>query len=79
MLGSVSPSSRIRKDSVAKEVHEIFNVLTKQNEVSLSRRSPLDTVLAVYLWNVGEYVSDKLFDYFLIFGKLLRSCYQEYN
>jgi hypothetical protein len=54
MLGSVSPSSRIRKDSVPKEIYEQFQVLTKQdNIIYLSRISPIDTVLAIYLWNVG--------------------------
>ena len=53
MLGSVSPSSRIRKDSVPKEIYEQFQVLTKQESICLSRISPIDTVLAIYLWNVG--------------------------
>lgn len=53
MLGSVSPSSRIRKDSVPKEIYEQFQLLTKQERISLSRISPIDAVLTVYFWNVG--------------------------
>jgi hypothetical protein len=48
-------------------------------EIKLSKQSPLDSVLTVYILNVGEYVNEKLFDYYLIFARLAHKCYFEHG
>lgn len=43
------------------------------------KTSPIDLILTIYLLNIGEYVNDKLYDYYLIFAKLARNCYHEHG
>jgi hypothetical protein len=51
----------------------------QQQEIKLTPKSPLDLVLTVYLLNVGEFINEKMYDYYLIFAKLARGCYLEYG
>jgi len=74
-LGRVSLSSRIKKETVPKELYECYSQLIKDQQCKLTRKSSLDLVLAVYLLNVGKFVNDKLFDHFLLFVRIVRSCY----
>jgi hypothetical protein len=51
----------------------------QQQDIKLTSKSPLDLVLTVYLLNVGEYINEKMYDYYLIFAKLARGCYFEFG
>jgi hypothetical protein len=79
MLGSVSIHSRFRKDHIPKEIYEHYQQLAKTPEVHLEKTSSLDLLLALYLFNLGEYINDKLYDHYLLFSKLLRSCFLEHG
>lgn len=76
-FGTVPLHARIKKDALPKEMGECYGALLKQQDCKLTPRSSLDLVLTVYLLNVGEYVNDKLFDHYLMFARLVRSCFHD--
>jgi hypothetical protein len=54
-------------------------LVKQQQEIKLTPKSSLDLVLTVYLVNVGEFINEKMYDYYVIFAKLARGCYYEHG
>jgi hypothetical protein len=73
--GSVAAGGRVRKEMVPKELYDCYCNLMKQQDIHITKTSSLDAVLVAYLFGVGEYVNEKLYDHYLLFVKLVRSCY----
>lgn len=78
-LGSVSVHARFRKDLMPREIVQCYQALLKQSEVHVSKNSSLDMLLVIFLFNVGEYVHEKLYDHYVLFARLLRGCYIQYG
>jgi hypothetical protein len=78
--GKVALSSRIKKDQVPKEVFDSYlSLMRLGGEVKLHSTSSLDLALAVFLLNVGEHVSDKIYEQFLLFARIARGCFFEHG
>lgn len=55
--GSVNITSRIKKETLPKEIYECYsNLIKSTTPVELTKNSTLDLVLTVYLLGVGEFV-----------------------
>lgn len=76
-IGSISSSSRIKREAVGKEIWGQFNELVKNPVLALDQTSPLDQVLVVYLLAVGQYVSEPMFYYYCQFARLFRQSFAE--
>ena len=50
----------------------------RANSIILSRNTPIDTVLVLYLLAVGRLVSEPLYVYYGTFAKLFRNCFYEH-
>jgi hypothetical protein len=77
--GSVPLGSRVRKDGLPKEIYECYHALMKEKEVRLSSSSSIELALTIYLLNVGFHVSDKLYENYLAFARVARSCFYDYG
>ena len=60
-------------------MRESFGNLIKSLPINLYKKSSLDTVLSVYLFNAGEYVSDAFYEIYLKFARLFRNCYYDHG
>jgi hypothetical protein len=76
-LGSVPIQFRIRKENLPKEVYDCYVAIMKHQDCKLNKNSTLEQALTVYLLNVGDYVNDKVFDYYVIFAKIARNCFHD--
>lgn len=51
----------------------------KESNFIFNTESSLETIFALYLLNIGQYVSEYLFHHYLSFTKQFRSCYYEHG
>lgn len=70
---------RIKKEQLPKEICECYAGMLKQQECKLAGSCSLDMALAVYLLNAGEFVGERVYEYYLLFARAARGCFYEHG
>lgn len=77
--GHVPSANRICDDTLNKDTFTAFLAVIKNLPINLYKKSALDSVLVVFLLNVGEYVCESFYQVYLKFVKWFRACYYDHG